>query len=485
MTVCVTYQCYDSVGVVCISNPPVNALSHAVRSGLMSAFDQAEADTQAKVLVLLAKGRTFIAGADINELGKPASLPLLPDVILRIENCVKPVVAMMHGTALGGGLEVALGCHLRVALPNTRVGLPEVKLGLMPGAGGTQRLPRLAGVEIALDMMTQGRFLDTQEALACGIVDMLSETTDVQEAGFQVAQRVLREEQATRVTRNLPAPHPAPGLIRAKRAQLEAEAGELFSPLRIVEAVEYCTTAASFQEGVHRERELFLACMNSPQRAALIHLFLAERQASQVPRVSGDVEPHRHIALLGEHPLFVHWARRANKVGIGVADRLLPETTLCLMSCCHLGTILPPQTTGVAVLDLNEPIPEKADMTLITSSSSHFGELVRQQASAHEQQRAALTLKALKLPLVVSSGESLVLAMHTAIQASPNTDIQNVLERLNRESGLRAASYRSSDIDLLAIEFFAYPRHLGGPCYQAALAGQGPVDSRAADEACH
>ncbi|MDX1356910.1 MAG: enoyl-CoA hydratase-related protein, partial [Halomonas venusta] len=135
MTACVTYQRYDSVGVICISNPPVNALSYAVRSGLMVAFEQAEADMRAKVIVLLAKGRTFIAGADINEFGKPARAPLLPDVILRIENCIKPVVAVMHGTALGGGLEVALGCHLRVALPNTRVGLPEVKLGLMPGAG--------------------------------------------------------------------------------------------------------------------------------------------------------------------------------------------------------------------------------------------------------------------------------------------------------------------------------------------------------------
>ncbi|WP_372373414.1 enoyl-CoA hydratase/isomerase family protein [Vreelandella venusta] len=483
MTACVTYQRYDSVGVICISNPPVNALSYAVRSGLMVAFEQAEADMRAKVIVLLAKGRTFIAGADINEFGKPARAPLLPDVILRIENCIKPVVAVMHGTALGGGLEVALGCHLRVALPNTRVGLPEVKLGLMPGAGGTQRLPRLAGVATALDMMTQGRFLDAQEAFASGIIDRLSEATDVLEAGLQAAQRVIREEQATRITRNLPAPQPAPGLIRAKRDQLEDEAGELFSQLRIVEAVDYCTTAACFQKGVRRERELFLACMSSPQRAALIHLFLAERQASQVPRVTGDVEPHRHIALLGEHPLFEHWARRANKVGMGVADRILPETTLCLMSCHHLGTILPPQITGIAVLDLKEPIPEKADMTLITSSRSHFGELVRQQASAHKQQRAALTLKALKLPLVVSSGESLVLAMHTAIQASPNTDIQNILERVNRESGLCAASYRSSDIDLLAVEFFAYPRHLGGPCYQALLAGQGPVDSRAAEPA--
>ncbi|MFC7368790.1 enoyl-CoA hydratase/isomerase family protein [Vreelandella zhaodongensis] len=485
MTACVTYQRYDRVGVICISNPPVNALSYAVRSGLMVAFGQAEADLQAKVLVLLAKGHTFIAGADINEFGKPARAPLLPDVILRIEGCIKPVIAVMHGTALGGGLEVALGCHLRVALPNTQVGLPEVQLGLMPGAGGTQRLPRLAGVETALDMMTQGRFLDAQEALASGIIDRLSETTDVLEAGLQAAQRVIKEEQATRVTRNLPAPQPVPGLIHAKRAQLEAEAGELFSPLRIVEAVDYCTTAASFQEGGRRERELFLACMSSPQRAALIHLFLAERQASQVPMVSGDVEPHRHIALLGEHPLFEHWARRANKVGIGVADRLLPETTLCLMSCCHLGTILPPQITGVAVLDLKEPIPEKADMTLITSSRSHFGELVRQQASAHEQQRAALTLKALKLPLIVSSGESLVLAMHTAIQVSPDTDMQNVLERFSHDSRLRAASYRSSDIDLLAVEFFAYPRHLGGPCYQASLAVQGLADSSSADEACY
>ncbi len=468
-----------------INNPPVNALSHAVRSGLMAAFDQAVADPQVQVLVVLAAGRTFIAGADIREFGKPAQAPLLPDVITRIEDSCKPVIAVLHGTALGGGLEVALGCHLRIALPGTRVGLPEVKLGLLPGAGGTQRLPRLAGVAAALTLITRGNMLNAQEALAAGILDRVSDAPSALEAGLQAAKQVMAGELMARVTRDLPAPPPAPELVKAARAQLDASVSELFSPFRIVDAIEYCTTAASFQQGMRRERELFLTCMASPQRAALIHLFLAERQASQVPMGSSDVEPHRHIALLGEHPLFEQWARCANKVGIGVADRLLPETTLCLMSCCDLGTILPPQMTGIAVLDLNEPVPEKAGMTLITSSNSQFGELVRQQATAQEQQRAALTLKALKLPLVVSSGESLVLAMHTAIQASPDTDPQNVLERFNHDSRLRAASYRSSDIDLLAVEFLAYPRHLGGPCYQASLAAQGLAGSSATDEACH
>ncbi|MGY4879182.1 enoyl-CoA hydratase/isomerase family protein [Vreelandella aquamarina] len=474
MTACVTYQCYDSVGVVCISNPPVNALSHAVRSGLVSAFDQAETDTQAKVLVLLAKGRTFIAGADINEFGKPARPPLLPDVILRIENCIKPVIAVMHGTALGGGLEVALGCHLRVALPNTRVGLPEVKLGLMPGAGGTQRLPRLTGVETALTLITQGKLLDAQDARAVGVLDDVIDAPSPLDAGLLAAQRVMAGESTARVTRDMPAPLPASELMKTTRAQLDTDAGELFSPFRIVDAIECCTTAGSFQEGVRLERELFLDCMESPQRGALIHLFLAERQASQVPVELGDVEAHRHVALLGEHPLFERLARNASKANINITSCLTHHTTLCLVGDHTLELSIPPHVTCIAVQELDASSPTAAEMVLVTLEHSHLCELVRQQSSVHEQQRVALTLKALKLPLVVSSGEGLAFAMHTAIKASPTAAVQHVLESLNREPRLHAASYRTSDIDLLAVEFFAYPRHLGGPCYQTSLVAQGP-----------
>src|SRR5699024_4178723 len=146
-----TYSREGNVGLITVNYPPVNALSHAVRSGLVAALEQGQKDSEAKVLLLLSEGRTFIAGADIREFGKPMQEPGLPDVVEQFENSDKPLVAAIHGTALGGGLEVALGCDYRVALSSARVGLPEVKLGLLPGAGGTQRLPRLTGAQKALE----------------------------------------------------------------------------------------------------------------------------------------------------------------------------------------------------------------------------------------------------------------------------------------------------------------------------------------------
>src|SRR5687768_15565469 len=147
---------HHDILVVTSNNPPVNALGAAVRQGLVAAIEQAEGDDTVKAVVIRCEGQTFFAGADITEFGKPPVMPWLPEVVDRIENCSKPVVAAIHGTALGGGLEIALGCHYRVALPSAKLGVPEVKLGLLPGAGGTQRLPRVAGVPKALDMVTSG-----------------------------------------------------------------------------------------------------------------------------------------------------------------------------------------------------------------------------------------------------------------------------------------------------------------------------------------
>ena len=171
MSEVVTYTREDRVGVICVNYPPVNALGHGVRSGLVAALEQGLADAGAGVLLLVCEGRTFMAGADIREFGKPMLEPTLPEVIHRFENSTKPVVAAIHGTALGGGLETALGCHYRVAVASARVGLPEVKLGLLPGAGGTQRLPRLTGAAKALEMITRGDPIGAEEALALGIVD--------------------------------------------------------------------------------------------------------------------------------------------------------------------------------------------------------------------------------------------------------------------------------------------------------------------------
>src|SRR5437868_10027426 len=161
---------HGDVLIILSNNPPVNALGAAVRQGLVAAIEQAEADESVKAVVIACEGQTFFAGADITEFGKPPVMPWLPQVVDRIEECTKPVVAAIHGTALGGGLEVALACHYRVALPSAKLGTPEVKLGLLPGAGGTQRLPRVAGVQKALEMCATGNPIGAREGFACGLV---------------------------------------------------------------------------------------------------------------------------------------------------------------------------------------------------------------------------------------------------------------------------------------------------------------------------
>src|SRR5215213_4572950 len=168
---------HGDVLIVTSNNPPVNALGHAVRQGLVAAIEEAEADDAVNAVVIACEGQTFFAGADVSEFGTPKAFeqPMLPQVVDRIESCAKPVVAAIHGTALGGGLEVALGCHYRVALPSAKLGTPEVKLGLLPGAGGTQRLPRVAGVKKALEMCATGNPIGAKEAFACGLVDRLIE----------------------------------------------------------------------------------------------------------------------------------------------------------------------------------------------------------------------------------------------------------------------------------------------------------------------
>src|SRR5438067_13255333 len=166
---------HGDVLIILSNNPPVNALSTAVRQGLVDAIAKGEADDSVNALVIACEGQTFFAGADISEFGKPPQQPWLPLVVDTIENCAKPVVAAIHGTALGGGLEVALACHYRVALPSARLGTPEVKLGLLPGAGGTQRLPRVAGVSKALEMCATGNPISAKDAFDCGLVDRLIE----------------------------------------------------------------------------------------------------------------------------------------------------------------------------------------------------------------------------------------------------------------------------------------------------------------------
>jgi 3-hydroxyacyl-CoA dehydrogenase len=295
----VKYQLQDHVGVITIDNPPVNALSHAVRQGIVDALEAATSDG-AKAVVIVCAGKTFIAGADIKEFGKPPQPPGLPDVIERIESQQIPVLAVLHGNALGGGLEVAMAAHYRCALPGTNLGLPEVKLGLLPGAGGTQRLPRLVGIKAAMDMILSGNPVPAEGALELGLIDALVEG-DPESAGLGFAQQLLKDGAPPRPTGEQPVREvPEPGYFEKERLRVASRFRGQLSPAYIVELVEKSATLP-IAEGQALERERFIECRNSPQSAALRHVFFAERATGKVPGIAPDVvaRPVTQVAVIG------------------------------------------------------------------------------------------------------------------------------------------------------------------------------------------
>ncbi|WP_305984978.1 3-hydroxyacyl-CoA dehydrogenase NAD-binding domain-containing protein [Roseibium sp. MMSF_3544] len=283
------------LALIALDNPPVNAASHAVRSGLWQAIEALQAEPDTRVIALYGKGRTFIAGADIREFGKPPKDPWLPDLCNFIEDCETPVVCVLHGTTLGGGLEVALASHLRVALPGTRVGLPEVTLGILPGAGGTQRAPRLAGVSAALDLITSGKPLAVEKALEHGLIDRIEDGLP-RDVALRAAQAVLDGHDRTRRTRDI-AVEPDAEAFEAMRAKLKKTQPLLFSPHKCVDAV--AASQLPLSEGLKEERRLFNECMDSPQRAGLIHAFFAERAVAKIPEASAKPRDIQNIGVIG------------------------------------------------------------------------------------------------------------------------------------------------------------------------------------------
>ena len=295
------YALEGDVGVITLNSPPVNALSAAVRDGLAGGMAKAIADPGAKAVVLICEGRTFIAGADITEFGGASKGASLFDVQNAMEGASKPVVAAIHGTALGGGLEVALACHYRVAVPSARCGLPEVALGLLPGAGGTQRLPRIVGVEKALEMMTSGSHVPAPRCLAMGLVDALAEEGKLREDAIAFARKIVAEGRPLKK-------------VRDSNDKVEAARGhpEIFANFREANARKFrgflapeynirCIEAAvnePFEEGLKTERRLFSELITGPQSAAQRYAFFAERQANKVPDVPDDT-PRIPVASVG------------------------------------------------------------------------------------------------------------------------------------------------------------------------------------------
>jgi 3-hydroxyacyl-CoA dehydrogenase len=272
----------SEIAIVTVDNPPVNALKHEVRAGLAEALRQAREDGAVKAVVIACAGRTFFAGADITEFGKPPQTPSLHDVIAAIEAMPKPVVAALHGTALGGGFELALACHFRVAVSGARVGLPEVKLGLLPGAGGTQRLPRLVGPEKALQMIVTGEPIGAAEARDDGIIDEIVEG-DLTAAPIDFAHRIVRERRPLRLVRDREEKLVGEGFADAAETLTRRLRGRE-APAACVEAVRNAIVMP-FDEGLRRESELFRKLVAGDQSKAQRHIFFAEREAAKVPGI--------------------------------------------------------------------------------------------------------------------------------------------------------------------------------------------------------
>jgi 3-hydroxyacyl-CoA dehydrogenase len=291
---------HGDVLVVTSNNPPVNALGAAVRQGLVAAIEEAEADDSIKAVVIRCEGQTFFAGADISEFGKPMVPPMLPTVVDIIENCSKPVVAAIHGTALGGGLEVALASHYRVALPDAKFGVPEVKLGLLPGAGGTQRLPRVAGVQKALEMTTGGGMISAKDAFDVGLVDRIIEG-DLQEHAVAFAEEVRDIRPLPKSSERQDKIEAAdPGIFAEFRKANARKFRGFEAPEKNIQAVE-AAVAKPYVEGVLDERRLFMELMSGTQSRAQQYFFFAERKAAKIENIPENTQPRsvKKVGVIG------------------------------------------------------------------------------------------------------------------------------------------------------------------------------------------
>ena len=282
----VSFSKQGAIGLIKVNNPPVNALNQSVRAGLKACVEQGLADDSVKAMVLICEGRTFIAGADITEFAKGMGEPGLVPVIGNMETASKPIVAAIHGTALGGGLEVALGCHYRVALASAKVGLPEVHLGLLPGAGGTQRLPRLVGAQAALELIVGGGHVPAAKALELGIVDEIVED-DLEAAGIAYAEKLLADGTGPRAIRDITPEAAGPEVFDNFEKSIARKQRGFLAPFHIIKSIR-AAFELPFDEGMAREEALFMELMRSSESASQRHIFFAEREVAKVPGLAKD-----------------------------------------------------------------------------------------------------------------------------------------------------------------------------------------------------
>ncbi len=282
----VSFEMHGDIAVALVDRPPVNAIDSSIRAGLLSAATRATSDSAVNALVLACRGRTFMSGADLSELGSAIPPPSYADVLHALESCTKPVVAAMHGTTLGGGLEVAMACHYRCATRAARFGMPEITLGILPGAGGTQRLPRLVGLENALELLLSGTPVDSARALELGLIDELT-ADDVVDGGIAFARRLIEKHAKPRLARSNPAPLPLTDSMIANALGRHARALKGRTTQSLVVEVLRTTTRLSFDEGLALESRLSAESLESRESQALRHVFFAERDCGRMPAAKG------------------------------------------------------------------------------------------------------------------------------------------------------------------------------------------------------
>ncbi|MDA8852391.1 3-hydroxyacyl-CoA dehydrogenase NAD-binding domain-containing protein [Hyphomicrobiales bacterium] len=294
----------DNIAILTLNSPPVNALSAPVREGLDKGIRQAIKDDRVDAIILICIGRTFIAGADISEFGKEPKGPSLFEVQDELENSPKPIIAAIHGTALGGGLEVALTCHYRIAVPSAKCGLPEVSLGLLPGAGGTQRLPRLVGVEQALKMVTSGIHLSADKCLKSGLIDKLANEDQLMDDSILFAKEILSENKPLRKVRDInekvKAARGNEDLFSDFRKSIARKTRGFLAPEYNIQCIEAAVNQ-SFDEGIKIEKNLFLKLITGNQSAAQRYFFFSQRQVAKIPDIPKETEKKeiKEIGIIG------------------------------------------------------------------------------------------------------------------------------------------------------------------------------------------
>ena len=294
----------ENISIITLNSPPVNALSATVREGLYKGITKARNDKETEAIIIICEGRTFIAGADISEFGKEPKGPSLFEVQEFIEDSNKPVIAAIHGTALGGGLEVALTCHYRIAVPSAKCGLPEVNLGLLPGAGGTQRLPRVVGVEKALQMVTSGQHVSTKECQKIGLVDEISKEDNLRGDSISFAKKIVSENRPlikiSEMNDKVEAARGNENIFKDFRTSIARKSRGFLAPEYNIQCIEAAVNK-SFSDGIKVERKLFMELVTSTQSAAQRYAFFAQRQVAKIPDVGPDIEtkPFKSIGVIG------------------------------------------------------------------------------------------------------------------------------------------------------------------------------------------